>query len=55
MMKTPQSRIRYNVYRMKSSDIANEANWKLLSEISRHAVMKTKTGKAWNKAFTLMR
>lgn len=32
MMKTPQSRIRYNVYRMKSSDIANEANWKLLSE-----------------------
>lgn len=31
-MKTPQSRQRYNVYRMKSSDIADESKWTLLSE-----------------------
>lgn len=31
-MRTPQSRIRYNVYRMKSADLANEANWTLVSE-----------------------
>lgn len=32
MMKTPQSRIRYNVYRMNSADIADESKWTLLSE-----------------------
>lgn len=30
--KTPQSRIRYNVYRMKSSDLGDESKWTLLSE-----------------------
>ena len=32
MMKTIQQRVRYNVYRMKSSDIDNEPSWTLLSE-----------------------
>ena len=30
--KTVQNRIRYNVYRMKSSELNNEASWKILSE-----------------------
>ena len=32
MMKTIQQRVRYNVYRMKASDMANEAAWQLISE-----------------------
>ena len=32
MHKTPQSRIRYNLYRMKAADMGNEAAWTLLSE-----------------------
>ena len=32
MHKTPQSRIRYNLYRMKAADMGNEATWTLLSE-----------------------
>ena len=32
MMKTIQQRVRYNVYRMKASDISNESSWTLLSE-----------------------
>lgn len=30
--KTPQSRMRYNVYRMKAGDMADETAWTLLSE-----------------------
>lgn len=32
VMKTPQSRIRYNVYRMASQDIKDESRWTLLTE-----------------------
>lgn len=31
-MRTPQSRIRYNVYRSASSDMGDESKWKLLSK-----------------------
>lgn len=31
-LRTPQSRIRYNVYRMKTTDTADESQWTLLSE-----------------------
>jgi hypothetical protein len=31
-MKSVQSRVRYNVYRMKSADMSNETNWTLMSE-----------------------
>lgn len=32
MLKTIQSRIRYNVYRMKSTEIGNQGAWQLVSE-----------------------
>ncbi|MDO4158983.1 MAG: carboxypeptidase regulatory-like domain-containing protein [Prevotellaceae bacterium] len=32
LKKTPQSRIRYNVYRMKAADMADESKWTIVSE-----------------------